>query len=274
MRLSEGTHAALRRVRKDYAGRDRGAEYALLLGSALDAGYTIVPLAEFHRRVHRAEGSGGPLLALRHDVDIRNVAGNEAFRTIERSAGVRSTFYFRRSTAASHASLIRELLRDGFEVGYHFEEGAAVAKRLHLRGRDEVLRGRGEAEDEFRRNCAEFRRRWNPDLSSAAAHGDWLNRRLAFSNHELVSGPLLAECGLLFEAYGDDLMGRADVYVSDVASPPEVWTAGYGLADALHDARDPIYMLTHERSWFPSRRASADADLRRLADAIRYRIGR
>ena len=100
------------------------------------------------------------------------------------------------------------------------------------------------------------------------------NRRLGFANHELVSSALLASCGIRFEAYDDVLMNGSDVYVSDVARPPERWANGYGLADAVRERRSPIYLLAHERNWHVARRASAIADASRVADGLRYRLAR
>jgi hypothetical protein len=277
MSIRSATRTIALRIRLDYGLRDRRAEYVELLHAALEAGYELISLAEFHARVPAGGNSAGVnsnrrLLVLRHDVDIRDVTGNEAFFAVERAVGARSTFYFRRSTAGVHARMIPLLLDEGFEVGYHFEEAAALAKRDGLRSRTDVLRRRQEIEESFRRNCSAFRHRWNPHLESVAAHGDWINRRLAFTNHEFVSRALLAECGLRFEAYGDDIMGGADVYLSDVARSPLRWAAGYGLADALRDARGPIYLLTHERRWHNAGTVKLAADFDRLADEFRYRL--
>lgn len=268
----DATHGFLLRINASYGVKDRRAEYAALLGTAREAGYDLISLAEFHARVSRGGQPDRNWLVLRHDVDIRDAGGNEAFWAIERAVGARSSFYFRLSTAGAHTALIGHLLREDFEVGYHFEEGATLAKRRHLKQRTEVLRYQDEIRGMFRNNCAMFRRRWSPNLKSVASHGDWINRKLAFTNNELLSPELLDACGLLFEAYDGDLTRGADVYVSDVARPPERWTGGYGLADALRDARAPIYLLTHERNWHASRRANAVADVRRLVDGIRYRM--
>lgn len=259
------------RVAADYARSDRGAEYAALLRQARDAGYEPMSLTAFHAR-SGTPPAGVRWLVLRHDVDIADVAGNEAFYRAERAAGARSTFYFRSGTAAPHAALIADLLRDGFEVGYHFEEGASVAKRLGLDSRAAVLDHRDEIADMFRRNCRAFRERWNGDLASVASHGDWINRRLGFTNNELVSPALLEACGLRFEAYGDAIMGRVDVYVSDVARAPNRWARGYGLDDAVRDGRHPVCLLTHERRWHRNRRAVAAADAGRTFEGLRYRV--
>lgn len=242
-----------------------------MLRAARDAGFELMSVADFHVRSIVGSAPPGRWLALRHDVDICDPVGNEAFRAIELDAGARSTFYFRWSTVAAHGDLIRRLLRDDFEVGYHFEEGATVAKRHALASRQAVEARRSEITELLRRNCEVFRDRWNPDLVSISSHGDWANRRLGFANHEFVTPELLAACNLHFEAYGDEILGRVAAYVSDVATPPQEWTGGYGLLEALRDGRAPICMLTHERRWHVNRKASAAADLDRLRDELAYR---
>lgn len=228
MRIARGLPTAALQARRRYGGRDRRGDYAGLLRAARDAGFELVSLADFHARSSPGSAPLGRWLALRHDVDICDPAGNEAFRTIELEAGARSSFYFRWSTAEAHERLIQRLLRDRFEVGYHFEEAATVAKRRALASRPAVEARRDEIADLIRRNCATFRERWNPDLESISSHGDWANRRLGVANNEFVTPELLAACGLQFEAYGDAILGRVAAYVSDVARPPQEWTGGTG----------------------------------------------
>lgn len=271
MRIASAVPTVALQVRRRYGGRDRGDQYAKLLRAAGEAGFVSVSLADFHARSSQGETLAGRWLALRHDVDICDPAGNEAFRTAEVEAGARSTFYFRLSTVRAHARLIERLLGDRFEVGYHFEEAATVAKRHALASRSEVQGRRAEIADLIRSNCAMFRERWNPNLESIASHGDWANRRLGVTNNEFVTSELLAACGLRFEAYGEPILGRVAAYVSDVATPPAEWARGYGLTDALQDGRSPICLLTHERRWHLNRKASVAADADRLFDEIAYR---
>jgi len=268
-RIGGGLPTAALRVK--YGGRDRRVEYAGLLRAARSAGFELMSLADFNARSTLDSAPPARWLALRHDVDICDPVGNEAFRAIEMEAGARSTFYFRWSTVGAHEDLIRRLLRDEFEVGYHFEEAATVAKRHALTSRPAVEARREEIADLTRRNCATFRERWNPDLASISSHGDWANRRLGFSNNEFISPELLTDCGLRFEAYGDEILGRVTAYVSDVATPPQEWTDGYGLIESLRDGHASICMLTHERRWHVNRRASVTADVDRLRDELAYR---
>jgi hypothetical protein len=262
--------AVVLRLRADLSLSDRGVEYAALLRAARDGGYRILSLAElWDLTTQDSDLTDQRYLAIRHDVDRRDVAGNRMFRQIERAHGAHATYYFRLWTAPSHRKLIRDLLTEGFEVGYHFEEAATVAKQRRLRDRDAVFAHRDEITDQFQRNCRTFRRNWNSGLQSASSHGEWINRRLGFSNFELLDDDLLADCALDFEAYQQRVMQRAEIYVSDVVP----WVDGYGLADALRDERSRIYLLTHEYRWHGNPRAAVEHDLNRLVDEARYRFG-
>ncbi len=252
---------------------NRGAEYESLLRRALSAGYDVIGLEEYQSRIARG-ALGRPTLAIRHDVDIGNVAGDEMFLAIERRLGVSATYYFRLSTAHSHARFIESLHKAEFEVGYHFEEPATLAKRDRLQSRDAVFARRAEIATRFLENCAAIRASWAPTLHSASSHGDWVNRKLGFTNEELIDKALLAEANLAFEAYDPALLDATDVYVSDVATPPSRWAGDYSLAAAITDHKDPIYLLAHERQWHTAPVANSLANFHRAGEALRYRLHR
>ncbi len=266
--------AIARRIRADYGGKDRAAEYRSLLETARDAGFEVVSLRTFREAVADEAAPARRVLGLRHDIDIGDVAGNEAFLTAELAVGARSTYYLRRSTAPAHAAFIQRLLGEGFEVGYHYEEAATLAKRVRARDRAALEAHREEIEAAFRRNVEQFRTRYAPDLRSVASHGDWANRALGVRNNEFVTPALLAACGLDFEAYDATILGRADAYVSDVAAPPARWADGLGLTEAIDAGSTRIVMLTHERQWHTARVASLRADAKRLFEGLAARLPR
>jgi len=262
-----------RRVRADYGGKDRAAEYRSLLEMARDAGYALVSLGDFRAAVAAdAEPPAGPILGLRHDIDVVDVAGNDAFLAAEIAVGARATYYLRLATAPAHAGFVGRLHDAGFEVGYHYEEAATMAKRIHARDRAAVEAQRSAVEAAFRGNVDRFRARYAPDLRSVASHGDWMNRALGFRNHEFVTPELLATCGLDFEAYDASVLGRSDAYVSDVATPPALWADGLGLAEAIAAGSTRIVMLTHERQWHTNRLASLRSDATRLFEGLAARL--
>jgi hypothetical protein len=246
-------------------------EYRSLLREAQNRGYAFLSLVEFHEQVkHGLLSSDRRCLVLRHDVDVRSVRCTEEFYKREIAEGAHATYYFRLSTAKVHRKLIDNLLHNGFEVGYHFEEPATLAKRRHLRSRDEVFKHQHKIHEMFRINCDNFRKLYNPDLRSVCSHGDWINRHLNFVSHELLDDKLLSECGIDFEAYQDKFQKNFDVYISDIADPPAKWRSNYSLSDALADGKIRIYMLTHERYWHPAPLVNTGENLSRLCEGFRY----
>ena len=153
-----------RRVRADYGGKDRAAEYRTLLETARDAGYALVSLGAFRAAVAAdADAPSGPILALRHDIDVVDVAGNEAFLAAETAVGATATYYLRLATAPAHAAFVGRLHDAGFEVGYHYEEAATLAKRIRARDRAAVdaaaTRDRGRLPQDVDRFRARLRPR-------------------------------------------------------------------------------------------------------------------
>ena len=120
---------------------DRATEYASLLDAARAAGYTFITVRELDARRRTATAPPNELLiALRHDVDIRNAAGNAMFHALETAAGAVSTSYFRLSTVKDHAKLIPRLLAAGFEVGYHYTWMVDLEQEADFMGKDALKR--------------------------------------------------------------------------------------------------------------------------------------
>ena len=247
-----------RRVRADYGGKDRAAEYRTLLETARDAGYALVSLGAFRAAVAAdAAAPAGPILALRHDIDVTDVAGNEAFLAAETAVGATATYYLRLATAPAHAAFVGRLHDAGFDVGYHYEE-AATAGQADPCARPGRRRGRAArpSRPPSGGTSSGSARATPPTSARSRSHGDWMNRALGFRNNEFVTPELLAACGLDFEAYDASILGRADAYVSDVATPPAMWADGLGLTEAIAAGSTRIVMLTHERQWHTNRTAS------------------
>jgi hypothetical protein len=266
------THVAgrvVRRLRAEYASPSRIDEYTSILRRAKEAGYALISLGEFVESLRKGKPAERCVI-LRHDVDINAVGANEAFFRTELAHGAHSTFYFRLSTFQRHARLIRWLREAGFEVGYHFEEGATIAKRRRLASRELVFQHRDEIVGEFRRNCDGIRAHWNSELRSVCAHGDWINRKLGFTNNELIDRRVLDECGLEFEAYDSDVRAVVDVYLSDAVHLPERWRDGVTPFDAIENGSNRIYILTHDGRWHPDRLAKASAEASRIWDLVRF----
>ena len=85
------------------------------------------------------------------------MAGNEAFLAAETAVGATATYYLRLATAPAHAAFAGRLHDAGFDVGYHYEEAATVAKRIRARDRAAVEAQRPAIEAAFRQNVERFR---------------------------------------------------------------------------------------------------------------------
>lgn len=253
------------RLRSEFFSPDRGDEYSQLLGDARARGYEIRSLESVWSDVEGTHLS----IALRHDVDRPATRPAREVFSREKSAGVKSTFYFRLKDFPHNEALVGELLDAGFDVGYHYEEAAAIAKELALRSRQELGKHGPRISDQFRANVALIRDRYHPGMRSVSSHGEWVNSRLGFPNHEFVSEELLAECGLWFEAYHPRFTQESS-YVSDVARYPERWTDGYSLVVAMDAGHARICVLTHPERWFRAPTVNAAYLVRRGLDEIRY----
>ena len=266
--------AIFRRLQKDFSLRDFSREYEAVLLAARDNGYRIVALEQFYSLISDNALEDCRTLALRHDVDINLVAGNEKFYRIEKNCGAVSTFYFRLKTFPAHSRLIRKLLADGFEVGYHFEEPAAFAIKHGIASTAELMKAKGVIQDQIKSNVAMVRRKYNKALKSISSHGDWINRKLGIVNHAFIDPNLLAECSLLFEAYGSPVKTTAAIYISDVIVGCGRWAGGASPGEAFTEGKSPIYMLTHEGQWFRGILAKNLHVVGRILEGISYALRR
>jgi hypothetical protein len=87
--------------------------YKELLDSLMEANYKIITIQEYF-----ALKEQGPFVVLRHDVDRRSQNAHR-MAELETTIGIRSTYYFRRSTFNEH--IILDLAQWGHEIGYHYE---------------------------------------------------------------------------------------------------------------------------------------------------------
>jgi hypothetical protein len=260
------------RIRSDYLIGSRRPEYDELLRRASALNYDLLSLIEFYDlEKNIILPTGYRCIGLRHDVDVGNVASTRMLHKVEEKHNAHATYYFRLSTAAKCEKLIGLLLARGFEVGYHFEEAATLAKRRHLQSRAEVFSYREEIQTMFRQNCQAFRSRYNTQLRSVCSHGDWINRKLGFINNEFLDDHILEECGLSFEAYQQSFKCRFDDYISDVATFPDRWARGRSPEKALDDGKERIYLLTHDRQWHPGPIVNTVANVERVWEAFCYR---
>ena len=258
------------RLFADFAMPSRMAEFRGLLEAAQTAGYRVVSLDRVPEPDPTSGSGRGLTLILRHDVDTDPVTARRMWQ-IEQPLGIRGSFFFRLSTV--DPELMGEIEADGGQVGYHYEELATVAKRRRVRDRATLIGLVPEARNEFRENLERLRRRTGLDLAVAAAHGDFVNRRLGVSNQIILADLAFRESvGIALEAYDERLLGAASTRHADTLHPT-YWTPEDPLR-AIARGEPVVSVLVHPRHWHVARRVNASDDVGRLVDELRLRVGR
>jgi hypothetical protein len=257
------------RVYRDYAQPERLAAFGALLSYALDAGYETMTLTAFAGLIAGdAQRLGERILLIRHDIDS-DVPRARRMRAVERERGTVGTYFFRHATW--DPAFMRELLAEGCEVGYHYEELATVVKERGAAGEAQARALFGVARDRLRASLAELRASSGLPLEVLAAHGDWANRACGVSNVELLADPAFREqIGVRLEAY--DVETHVSARSSDGA-PGGGWSPE-DPARAIVRGEPVVGVLLHPRSWGGAPAANAREDLGRLREGCAYRLRR
>lgn len=163
------------RVVRDYSIR----AYEELLTEIQKTGRRVFPLREFFERRPLPPA----FFILRHDVDRRP---ERALRMaeVEKSHGIRSTYYFRRIPQVFKQEIILAISAMGHEIGYHYEVLDKARGEPHL------------AAQIFTRELAELRSL--VEVKTASMHGNPLSRR---DNRDFWKHHALSRFGLIGEAY-------------------------------------------------------------------------
>jgi ubiquinone/menaquinone biosynthesis C-methylase UbiE len=235
----EATRGRLRPRLSRTLSRARWDEYGRFLRSALEAGYSLVPLEAWVRG--EAEGEG-PVLILRHDVD-QHPRSALAMAKIERGLGVRSSWYFRWRTADSR--VVRALRRDGFEVGLHYETLTRLALERGLEDSppESLLE---EARLVLRGEISAFASLFG-EIRSVVPHGD--SRVPAIHNAALFEGQDPSDYGVEFD--GNAVMrGRGLAYwLTDRSAAEGGWNEGVDPQKLIGDRVSPVLSVTHPNNW-------------------------
>ena len=216
--------------------------YDRLLEAGAAADYRFLTVEEYLRSADRPERA----IILRHDVD-RRPATARAMAESEADHGVSATYYLR--APLFEPGFARELEARGHEVGYHYEDLAAVE------GDHAAARSR------FDRNVARFRA--HVDVSTVCAHGSPLsphdNRQFWENGANLADWDLLGDAGLSLEH--DSAAADSPRYFSDTGRTWGTEVPGYGrvsttgdLVEVLENRLcDRCYVLAHPGRWAGTR---------------------
>lgn len=231
-------------------------EYQRLLIKSLDEGYIFYTVEEYWEK--RNIDIAPKYIVMRHDVDYDPVTA-AAFAIIESNLQIKTTYYFRWSTADK--TIVRFLSGLQHEIGLHFETIADYAKKHNMAFKDQVNNPQvlDECRNFFKSEIKDFENFFG-DISSVASHGDRWNIVNHYSNAELLRNQDLNEysikvCASFLEGY------RAffDLFIADSGG---IW-APENYEQALQNSPNRLYILVHPDWWndkvkYSIRRANFD----------------
>ncbi len=256
------------RLYADFLMPSRLGAYRQLLEAALVAGYSIVSIERFWTLVQA--GTVDPAaryLVLRHDVDTDPASAGEML-SIEHSLGAEGSYFFRLSTV--DLSLMARMAASNAQVGYHYEELAAVAKarRVHLPA--DAQRLIPEAQDRFVQNLDRLRGKSGLAMRVVASHGDFVNRSLGLPNWAILVDPAVRRrANVDLETYDETFMAHVSSRHSDTHYP-RYWIPG-SPAVAIAAGEPVIYLLVHPRHWRVARVINLRDDAGRVFEGLSYR---
>jgi len=220
--------------------RARWAEYERFLRAARDNGYRIVSLEDWVEEGFPHEGD--PILILRHDVD-QHPRSALRMASIEKSLGLRSSWYFRWRTA--HPAVVNSLKGDGFQVGLHYETMSRIAleRGLHEEPSPELI---DECRGVLREELAAFEGLFGP-CRSAVPHGD--SRIPEVHNALLLKGEDCPDYGIEYD--GNEMMrGRElGLWLTDRIAAEGGWMEGIDPLEQLDGRVSPMLTVIHPNNW-------------------------
>lgn len=207
--------------------------YSNLIQTLVRADYKIYTVDEYIR-----EKPEKNVVVLRHDVDV-DPHQALLMAKLERSLGVKSTYYFRYVRRVFNESIIKSISEMGFEVGYHYET------------LDKSYGDFTEAISLFKDELESFRK--IVPVRTVCSHGNVMrNKHYSGLNYDIFkfSENLLEECNLNAEAYLN--ITSSLVYLSDSTERTSNFKSVEDLIRKIemqNEGRINYYILLHPCLW-------------------------
>jgi hypothetical protein len=166
--------------------------YRKLLETALQCDYRLMAYEDFVRATQDNQRA----YILRHDVDDLPYRSVQT-ATIEKSLGVRGTYYFRIVKQSNQPEAIKAIAAMGHEIGYHYEDLTLCKGNFE------------EAIDQYHKNLTWFRKFY--PVSTICMHGSPMSR---WDNRTLWERYNYKENGIIAEPYFDTDFSKV-LYLTD-----------------------------------------------------------
>ncbi len=234
----------IRSVVKKITQSSRLDEYRSIIELALQQGYIVTSLLDWYEHDFY---TGKKVLILRHDVDY-DAQGAFRMYEIEKSLGVKSTFYYRWYTV--HPYTMAKIHSDGFEVSLHFETLATYCRNKKITQASQLTETHyEEAYQNLLNEIDTFEKEfWK--IKTICSHGDQRNRLIGIPNHVILQGKDLSRLGIYFETYDEPIKSLFDTYISDSSiKANHAWRYGVPPEHAIQNGNASICLLTHPQHW-------------------------
>ena len=254
------------RFYSDFLLPSRMEEYALLLKTALNMGYQFLTIPHYFKTLQ--ENSIQPsdkFFIHRHDIDT-DPATARKFLEAEQRYGVKTSYYFRKNNL--DIRLFNDVCEAGHEAGYHYEELSDFCKEKNIHTAEDAKLHFQEIGARFLANLSDIEQKVGRKITSIAAHGDFVNRKLNLPNYSFVTPALMKEAGLELECYHAELMNSFGYIGSDIPYPQ--FYRPHSPFEAINNNVQFIYFLSHPRHWRSNIIINLQDNIQRMIEGRKY----
>jgi hypothetical protein len=254
------------RIYWDYFSPNRLNFLEIIYTKALCSGYKIVSCIDFWN-ILKVGGikAGEKFIVSRHDID----SDPECVRLIvnlEQKLNIRSSFYFRLSTA--NVDLMNFVKEAGCEVSYHYEELATLVKKNGWKADSDI--NWKVVRNQFAQNYTNLKKITGLPMRSIASHGDFANRLIGFPNYKLLTNELKCDLGIEFDVYDKEFfLPNNSIQHTDINS--NCGFTPYSPLISISESKPVIHLLTHPRQIRSHWVANTKENLKRFIEGIHYK---
>lgn len=207
MNLNKRNDVGFKFILENIIKNDRFRYYDEYIKLAKEKGYIITSYIDY---LTNHQNSGKKILILRHDIDSITPNTKQMFE-IEKNNNVKSTYYFRWNTI--DLDLIKQLDKNGFEVGLHYETLALYCEKNNItKVDDNVLeKCRQLLKDEIK----EFEHKTNVKVQTIASHGHPKNLEIGLSNNVLLEEEKYSDYHIISESYDKSVYKNVNTHIMD-----------------------------------------------------------